>query len=303
MRTNLKQHIENAARLFFPGMKIGNEIEANKLDYLIDERTALYQGYISRSYEYQAKTDRAFLDGCKTDRLTIRRPELWVTFDKLGEPRPYAKTFPFPGEYITNNQAQYYSCPMGRMGIDSCIDIGIDGYLQKGDALKLYELAYCCSGDILEIGTHKGLSTSIIAQGLSDSGRPGFLITSDINAETTALAKASLANRAGESLTTFIVEDASKYMGALVATGRKFGFIFIDHWHGYRATKEAADFAKDLLPIGGFVLFHDFNDPSNADVHHVYGVYQAVLDSMGNDDRFCFYGVSGCCALFRKEKD
>lgn len=88
-------------------------------------------------------------------------------------------------------------------------------------------------------------------------------------------------------------------MNELAVQGKKYGFIFIDHWHGYQATIDAAELAKKLRVDGGFVMFHDFLDPGNADRRHVYGVYQAVLDRIVDDDRFSFAGVSGCCAIFQ----
>ena len=70
--------------------------------------------------------------------------------------------------------------------------------MQRGDALKLYELAYFCEGDVLELGTHKGLSTSIIAQALHDRKRDGILETVDIDSESNRAARDNLAGRPGE---------------------------------------------------------------------------------------------------------
>lgn len=82
---------------------------------------------------------------------------------------------------------------------------------------------------------------------------------------------------------------------------REFGFIFVDHWHGYEATEQAARRVAPLLKPGGFVLFHDYLDPGNADPEHVYGVYQAVDDDVVKGGQFEFYGNFGCCGLFRKK--
>ena len=52
-----------------------------------------------------------------------------------------------------------------------------------------------------------------------------------------------------------------------------------------------------LVAAGGFVLFHDYNDPRHgADPEH--GVYQAVADAMPAG-RFEFCGVYGCSCLYR----
>jgi predicted O-methyltransferase YrrM len=226
--------------------------------------------------------------------------ESWIEFDKLGSPAAYKKTHDFVGEFINDDHRFYSTCPTGRMAIPVCIDVGIDGYLQRGDALKLYELAYFCEGEILELGTHKGLSTSILAQSRYESRRTAVIETVDIDPGTNLIARANLKGRPGSDIVRFNVEDAVAFMRRAQAEGRRFDFIFIDHWHGYDATYEATTLAVDLLSDGGFVLFHDYNDPSNYDPQHVYGVYQAVADTLLGAPDFLFYGNFGCCALFRK---
>jgi hypothetical protein len=45
------------------------------------------------------------------------------------------------------------------MGIPICIDLGTDGFLQRAEALKLYELAFFNDGDAIELGTHRRVSS------------------------------------------------------------------------------------------------------------------------------------------------
>jgi hypothetical protein len=91
-----------------------------------------------------------------------RHPETRLTLDELGAPRPYRPTFPFRGPFIDVVHEHVASLPTSD-GL--CIqwpngDTGdaVVGWLQHADALKLYELAYFCDEDILEIGTCQGLS-------------------------------------------------------------------------------------------------------------------------------------------------
>jgi hypothetical protein len=241
-------------------------------------------------------------------RQTLRRrlqrhgievhPESWVDLADLASEGPYRKTFAFAGDYADANHAAIGHAPGGRMGIPFCLDLGIDGYLQRGDALKLYELALFTSGDVLELGTHYGLSTSLIAKALDARGS-GRLETVDTNAETTAVAIANLKGLPGRSRVTFTVSDATKRMEALVAAGRKYSFIFVDHWHGYQATLDAALLAPKLLERGGFIQFHDFLNPENMDPADFQSVFQAVLDSACLDKRFLFCGNYGCTGVFR----
>jgi predicted O-methyltransferase YrrM len=231
------------------------------------------------------------------DRLPAEMKARWQTIDKIGLPQPYRKTHKFEGEFINASHRKLSLAPTGRMGIPVCIDIGIDGYLQREEALKLYELAYFNIGDAIELGTYRGLSTSIIATALRD-GSKGRLETVD-NAWSNRSARKNVTRLLGSDAVTFTLRDATKRLDEVRAQGRKVGFMFIDHWHGYNETFEAAERSKEILSPGGFILFHDFLDPANTQPSHPYGVYQAVIDSFGDDDRMQFSGLFGSTALFQ----
>ena len=55
-----------------------------------------------------------------------------------------------------------------------------------------------------------------------------------------------------------------------------------------------------VVDLGGFALFHDFNDPRNS-MEGVpdYGVYQGAMDGL-RADRWAFWGIYGCTGLFRR---
>ncbi|MGD9814278.1 MAG: methyltransferase domain-containing protein [Hyphomonadaceae bacterium] len=184
------------------------------------------------------------------------------------------------------------------MGIPHCIDLGIDGYLLRDDARKIFELAFIAPGNVLELGTHKGLSTTIIARALAQRG-DGSVETVDSDADANVFARENVAKSVGAERVTFTLLDAAARMDQLIAANAKFGFIFIDHTHGYEATFAAASRVKALLHPAGWVLFHDFLDPGNAEPDHPYGVYQAVLDTLCCDDEFRFAGYSGSTAAFQ----
>ena len=222
---------------------------------------------------------------------------------KKAKARPYKKTYDFPGDYINDHHKFFTTCPRGRMGIDFIINIGIDGYLLPEDALKLYELAYFCKGDILELGTFKGLSTFIIAQALDDSHSQGIIHTDDIDEKNSKLAQKKIAEHSYSRYVNFNVMDATEFCDRKIVERRRYDFIFIDHWHGYDATYSAAMRAKKLLNVGGFCLFHDYTDPGNADPDNIYGVYQAAHDAMLCDEHFDFSGAFGSTGLFRKNKE
>jgi len=233
----------------------------------------------------------------------LTHPETWLELAETGPLKPYSKTFDFPGEYINDRHETIAAAPGGRQGMPVCIDLGLDGYLAHTEALKLYELAYFSQGDVLELGTYNGLSTSIIAKGISDSVRRNcFLKTCDINSSITEIAKRNLRDMDECRIVRFHVGDATELMDALISNGLKYGFIFVDHWHGYEATYQAAIRIAPLLEVGGFVMFHDFNDDVSKLPDHVHKVYQAVCDTIVKDPQFRFCMIVGGSAVFQKLK-
>ena len=252
----------------------------------------------SRAYGARVTSPRTWLRTLRYAADIDTHPHSWTDLDQGDRKGAYAKTFRFASDLIDENQEAIAAAPSGRCGVEVCIDLGIDGYLQRADALKIYELARLTKGDVLELGTHFGLSASIIASALAKRGS-GTLETVDFIAFTTADAQASLSTRPGKDRVTFTIMDGTRRMAELAAQGRKFGYVFIDHWHGYQATFDAARLLASVLEPGGFVQFHDFVDTQNADPTHFYGVTQAVLDTVCKDGRFLFCGVYGCTGVFR----
>jgi hypothetical protein len=153
-----------------------------------------------------------------------------IDFDRLGEPPPYCKTYDFSGEYINTSHKFYAECPAGRLGIPVCIDIGIDGCLQRWMLLSCTNLPIT-PGDILELGTHKGLSTTIIALArhrrrghyggtgegwslpcLDPAGPPGIV---SVERKAPPIAAASLELKAGPSIATAPATVAARLQAAL----------------------------------------------------------------------------------------
>jgi predicted O-methyltransferase YrrM len=180
---------------------------------------------------------------------------------------------------------------------DSVIDHPIFGWLRPGDALKLYEMAYYSGGDILEIGTHKGLSSFVMAEALKDAGSSHRVVTIDIEAEYSLEARKAHAARAIDNV-VYKVGNAPVFLDRFISKGRKFGFAFVDHSHKYKPTQKVCERLPALLLPGSFVFFHDFADPRNVDPDvRAYDVIRAVKDHLPAS--FEFRGISGCSALYR----
>ncbi len=231
--------------------------------------------------------------------------ESFMRLDELGSNFPnYSQTFEFPGEFINESHKLFSTCPV-REGI--LIEIRdrpttgsiIEGWLRRADALKLYEIAYFVSGDILELGSYHGLSTSILARAALDSPHKKNIFSIDLDMENVKKTNEHLHEMGLKSNVITMCGDALTITRGLVSAGPRFDFVFVDHSHAYEAVYPVCRELGGVLKPGGFCLFHDFNDARNREAEEKdYGVYQAVVGGL-DPERFDFYGVYGCAALYR----
>jgi predicted O-methyltransferase YrrM len=211
----------------------------------------------------------------------------------------YRKTYDFPGQYIDDAHRSIGEAPLHEWGM---IDIGIEGWLLPADASKLYELAYFAGGDVLELGTYKGLSTAVLARAVFESGRNSSILTVDLNASSSIDGSANLDRLKidGRERVRFLTADAIQFVAELGRMGRKYSFAFVDHSHRYEHMRETCHVLHQIMEPGSFVLFHDYNDPRNADESNEdYGVYQGVHEGL-KPGAFEFWGIYGCTGLFRR---
>lgn len=221
----------------------------------------------------------------------------WIPPAELGARiPPYRPTFDFDS-FINERHRSFSTCAVHNR---ITIDVGIPGWLRREDSLKLYEMAYFAEGDILELGCYHGLSTSILAQAVRDSGTQKFIVSIDQEEGHLASAEKHLAARGLGRYVRLLSGDGTNVCQRIIAENTRFTFAFIDHSHKYSDMVEICKLLPSLLTEGGFCLFHDFNDGRNNDpLQTDYGVLQAVCDSLSADE-FDFYGIFGCAALYRK---
>jgi SAM-dependent methyltransferase len=217
---------------------------------------------------------------------------------------PYRPTFPTFGEYIDDYHRCLASAPLKDgllIQLENSAWFGqtIQGWLRREDALKLYEIAHFAMGDILELGSFHGLSTSILSRANRRSPHRKRIESVDLSPHAVRRARLNLWRQGlikGVSLT---VGDALLEVRRRADTGARFGMVFVDHSHAYRPVYQVCRELRRIVPAGGFCLFHDFNDPRNYDLADVdHGVHQAVVDGLAPAD-FEFYGIYGCLALYR----
>ena len=208
----------------------------------------------------------------------------------------FRKTYSFEGEYL-NEQHEHLVTKVHSTGM---IDIGIEGWLLPADALKLYEMAHRCRGDILELGSYRGLSASIMNQACNDSAQSNVIVSVDLDLTAMKESEQQVRGMPGGERAHFFRDDAGSAVRNLAAAKRQFRFAFVDHSHRYEHVIDACLQLHRVVELGGFALFHDFNDPRNiVEAETDYGVYQGVMDGL-RSDRWEFWGIYGCTGLFRR---
>jgi SAM-dependent methyltransferase len=220
----------------------------------------------------------------------LRYPKTAITPENIDVPTPYQPTFPTDKPYIDDFHRHIAEHPS-----DGLVNLGIDGWLQHADALKLYELTVHTSGDVLELGTNRGLSAYIIATALKATDPTRRLITVDTDADIIDLARWNLAAKGVLDLVDLRHGDANDLCLALIEEGRRFEFVFVDHSHAHGPTLLACERMRDLVAPGGFVLFHDYKD---AGKHPENRVLATVLECIPRD--FQFIGCFGCAGLYQR---
>jgi SAM-dependent methyltransferase len=231
----------------------------------------------------------------------VAHPRSLLTLEQTATDRravtPFIKTYAYSGDFINEEHAGFTTCAT-RYGM---IDIGIEGWLLPADALKLYELAYFAEGDVLELGTYRGLSAAVIRRAIVASGRPRKLLSIDLDPGSTRAGQAACSGQPGAGNVHFFNTSADEALTTFARAGRRFGLCFIDHSHTEADVASACALLAGVLRPGAFCLFHDYNDPRNADAgNQDYGVYQAVGRALLQPP-FAAWGVYGCCGLFRYE--
>jgi hypothetical protein len=212
----------------------------------------------------------------------------------------YQPTFGF-AHYLNAQHAAWARWPLNAERI---LQHPIFGWLRRADALKLYEMAALCPGDVLELGTHQGLSTHIMAAAVEAFGGGRRIDSFDLAPDCVARARANLSAEIARGIVSIDVGEAGEQCRRLAAQGRRYGFVFVDHSHYYGPMCEICRLLPAVVRPGGFVLFHDFTDPrsrgpAEGQPDPDFGVLAACHDCLPAD-RFGYFGAFGCSGLFRR---
>jgi cephalosporin hydroxylase len=233
-----------------------------------------------------------------------KHPDSFLEPTALGKQwPPYKPTFTFACEYIDDFHKSIAGSAKesSLINLNEVLGAAIKGSLRCADALKLYEIAYFVQGDILELGSGRGLSTCILSKANHNSGLTKRIDSVDLSPEKCAKAMESLEATGLNRAVEITCSEAAAAVRRLAENGRQFHFVFIDHSHSYQPVYEVCQLLPQVVNTGGFCLFHDFNDRRNEDPNEPdYGVYRAVLDAL-EPKQFEFYGTYGCTALYRMQ--
>ena len=235
-----------------------------------------------------------------------RHPDTFMELADLGTRIPaYRPTFSFPNGHINASHRFFSMCPVKDEHLIQMLDRRwwarpIRGWLRREDALKLYEMAYFASGDILELGSYQGLSTCVLSQANRDSSARKTITSVDLDPRSVRLARRNLRSLGLALGVEILCDDAFQLVSRLAAEEKRFGFVFVDHSHHYEPMLAVCRGLAGVVAPSGFCLFHDFNDVRNRDPQNQdYRVYQAVKEGLDMDS-FEFYGIYGCTALYRR---
>jgi predicted O-methyltransferase YrrM len=226
----------------------------------------------------------------------VRHVETWVKKGELGKKRRYRPTFgTLP--VINESHRKLFEAPL-RAGTES-IDVGIPDALRRADAAKLYELAYFGHGDVLVLGSGRGLSATIVTQAIQDASREARVIAVDGDPHMVRRTRANL-DASGGVTVDVVQQDPEAFCRERAELGNRFGLVFIDYLTDNAEVRAVCRVLPDLVAEGGFVLFHDFNDRRNGKVGEAdaYGIYSGVKKGLSTPP-FAFYGVFGSVGLYR----
>ena len=173
----------------------------------------------------------------------------------------------------------------------------VPGLLRPEDELKLYELAYLAPGPILEIGTYRGRSTTIMARA-ARAGAGAMLFSVDVDPKALRSGAAALAAHDASERVVLVRGSAAALLRRF--EGLRPSLTFVDGDHSLDGVRRDLAAIEGAVPTGGLLLFHDFHDPRNDDPAVAEIGVQAGVDDSWVARECDFAGVFGCCGLFRR---
>lgn len=174
----------------------------------------------------------------------------------------------------------------------------IPGWRPREDAETLYALAGSAGGPILEVGTYNGKSTLIMATALRAAAQTGPIYTVDV--DRAAIAAASVHARARGLAERIVFVHGTLAAFAAAYPHLRPALTFVDGDHSRAGVERDLAVLRGLVPAGGRMLFHDFNDPLNEDAGCTTIKVRPTVHSSWVARECEFDGVFGACGLFTR---
>ena len=155
----------------------------------------------------------------------------------------------------------------------------VSGWIRPKERVLLYELAFKCGGNVVEIGSWKGKSTVIMAQALKDRNDGSVLYAVDPFEKPPEMSSIApeydlwTQQSQGEHYTEFLEnikrQEVEEFVVPIKAMSEKavevykekynqpVGFLFIDGCHFVDYVQKDFDLWSPFVSIGGYVGFHD----------------------------------------------
>jgi hypothetical protein len=174
----------------------------------------------------------------------------------------------------------------------------IPGWLKEGQARLLFDHARAlpAGSTVLEIGSHRGRSSVILARAVQPSGGRVLCVDPFVDgrlfggAQTRAEFEKNIADAEVESQVKLVPEYSTK---ARPGWTRPFDLLYIDGKHDYWTFSDDLKWSKHL-PTGAAILVHD----SFSSIGVTLGILARILTSNG----VRYAGRSDSMALFFKER-
>lgn len=146
--------------------------------------------------------------------------------------------------------------------------VRIQGLVAPSELRVLYDLAGKGEGEgeIVEIGSWRGLSTVILAKGLKMGGRKGRVYAVDPHSSSDVHIRCGIPSTEHEfrmNLERYGVSDVvtpmvMKSEEAAKGWNKPIRLLFVDGDHSYEAVKKDIEYWYPHVITGGTVVFHDF---------------------------------------------
>jgi predicted O-methyltransferase YrrM len=133
----------------------------------------------------------------------------------------------------------------------------------------LYYTALCSlsrpSPVVVEVGTNRGYSTSVLAQALADGGRGGVVHTIDIDPEGQEVARTTVERAGHRDRVRFHTGDSVEQLGKLAAEVASVDFVLLDGAHEYEKVVDEFAVVHPLTTERTIVYFDNTGSEGVAD--------------------------------------